>query len=497
MSLTIEIIREIYCSTLAFGDLVFAIIHSMNSSMADTARAEWTPTLALPSIFWLATLIFTCMCIASFPFFSSFPLRLDRWTALSVLVVPTGGAFRTAQDLTPDDTFNDIYLRFVIILVSHITYVSFRDWQGSKVSTGSASPRRRNPWLSGFKLGANPRGVGTEYEVPYLWHGEKSTAAYWSWRPSSKEGGARGTHTETAHREKLQTKMAHTETQHTQRLDLPMRGKWGAISIRLAYLLFNFLVICCWYELIADGSRLGITPSDYTYERSSIFRRMLRQTFRISRADRSITVQLPTGTSHHQTSHELLVRLHAAVANVLPDYLLLTSYHDVFAIFFLLTGLDDSWEWPPFFGSVAQAWSVRRFWGVFWHKLIYRSFSAHAAAITQALGVRQKTAFSRLLNNCMVFAMSGVMHGAVLWQFGYKCAWSTSMRYWMLQPVAFVLEGVVQAMWWKVRQSWLSGVRERVLVGVERAVGYAWVAAWLMWESPKRSFALRECNRRG
>jgi hypothetical protein len=146
--------------------------------MADTARPDWTPTLALPSILWLAALIFTCVCIASYPFFSSFPIRLQRWTALSILIAPTAGAFRTAQDLTPDDTFNDIYLRFVIILVSHIIYVSFRDWRGSKVATGSASPRRRAPWLSGFKLGANPRGVGIEYEVPYLWHGEKSTAAY-------------------------------------------------------------------------------------------------------------------------------------------------------------------------------------------------------------------------------------------------------------------------------------------------------------------------------
>ena len=30
---------------------------------------------------------------------------------------------------------------------------------------------------------------------------------------------------------------------------------------------------------------------------------------------------------------------------------------------------DRPEEWPPLFGSISEAYTLRRFWGVFWHKL--------------------------------------------------------------------------------------------------------------------------------
>jgi hypothetical protein len=80
-------------------------------------------------LFWSVSLLFACLVIASFP------SQLNRWTAVSILIVPASGAFRTAKDLSPDDTLNDIYTRFVIILVSHITHLSFRDASPGSVSS--------------------------------------------------------------------------------------------------------------------------------------------------------------------------------------------------------------------------------------------------------------------------------------------------------------------------------------------------------------------------
>ena len=85
-----------------------------------STREEWSLRLAAWPLFCSASLLSTCLYIASFPG------RLNRWSAVSVLIVPASAAFRTAKDLSPDDVLNDIYLRFVIILVSHITYLSFR-----------------------------------------------------------------------------------------------------------------------------------------------------------------------------------------------------------------------------------------------------------------------------------------------------------------------------------------------------------------------------------
>jgi hypothetical protein len=144
---------------------------------------------------------------------------------------------------------------------------------------------------------------------------------------------------------------------------------------------------------------------------------------------------------------------------------------------------------------------MRRFWTLFWHRLIYRSFNSHATFISRCLGIspNSKNFFSRFFKNYLVFLLSGIMHGAVSWKFGTPCAWKASLQYWLLQPAAFVLEGVVQAFWGKLKRSglfrkWFEGMRPEVLEGFEKTVGYTWVLAWLLWESPKRTFAIRHCK---
>jgi hypothetical protein len=231
-----------------------------------------------------------------------------------------------------------------------------------------------------------------------------------------------------------------------------------------------------------DAHKVGFTfEGDYALYKASILRRFVKQL-------------LSTSNTPPITKREFAVRAREALGNSAPDYLILSVYHDVFAIIFMTLGFDESWEWPPLFGQVTQAYSMRRYWSMFWHKLIYRSFNSHAAVISNALGINHKTVFSRIFNNSLVFLLSGIMHGAVLWQFGVKCAWSASMRYWLLQPVALVLEGVVQFLWEKFRRRFLNCVRPGVLGVFERVVGHTWVVTWLLWESTKRSFALAHCN---
>jgi hypothetical protein len=51
-----------------------------------------------------------------------------------MLIVPAYGAFETGDQLSPDLSLNDIYLRFVVILFSHMVYLSFKDTLGESVS---------------------------------------------------------------------------------------------------------------------------------------------------------------------------------------------------------------------------------------------------------------------------------------------------------------------------------------------------------------------------
>lgn len=93
----------------------------------------------------------------------------------------------------------------------------------------------------------------------------------------------------------------------------------------------------------------------------------------------------------------------------------------------------------------------------------------------------------------MVFVLSGFMHGAVPWMMGTRCAWKAGMEYWMMQPVAFVLEGIVAACWRKIKKENLRGIEAHVLDVLEMTVGYIWVASWLVWEAPRREGAVLRC----
>jgi hypothetical protein len=206
-------------------------------------REPWSMRVAALPLFWFAFLIGTCLVIVSFP------RRLNRWNAVSILIIPACGAFQTGKDLGPDDTFNDIYLRFIIILTSHITYLSFKDASpgsvSDSVSNGSGiradfrdkglvrkSGKNNEALISGYKLLFNARGVGTSWEVPYLWHGPKSTAELAN--PVDQDEKRR-------------------EQKASSKPGLPSRGKWGGVGVRAGYLLLNFLLLCCYYVCGANS----------------------------------------------------------------------------------------------------------------------------------------------------------------------------------------------------------------------------------------------------
>jgi hypothetical protein len=228
---------------------------------------------------------------------------------------------------------------------------------------------------------------------------------------------------------------------------------------------------------------LDIKPSDHTREKEGIIRRLLQTYVGKSPPPTPVTLR------------EFQVRALDAIDGVAGDVLLLSTYHDFCAIVFIAIGLDESWEWPPFFGVISKAYTMRGFWSMFWHRVIYRSFSSHAALVSSTLGIKQRTTLARYVNGFLVFGLSAIMHAMVTAKYGNPCAWGRSMFYWILQPFAFMIEGMVQFFWGKVRRRIEGSVNASMLDVFERVVGYVWVCSWLIWEAPKRVTALMECPR--
>lgn len=171
------------------------------------------------------------------------------------------------------------------------------------------------------------------------------------------------------------------------------------------------------------------------------------------------------------------------------------AFHSVCAVFFVGSGLDKPWEWSmSLFGPLSTAWSVRRYWGKHWHNYIYLSFSSHAKIVTRGwMGMQRGRIVTRLLENTMVFAASGVMHTLIRYiqsgSEGWDC-WVITFWY-MGQMLPIIIEDIAQN-WWKTKKVELGINDTRPLLVAEKVVGYAWVFGFNAWSIPKFEYTRRE-----
>lgn len=401
------------------------------SASPDLGLEVWSWRETFTPLLWTISFIFFGLLALSFP------RRFHTSSSLTLITLSVVLAIATSEDLFPDEFVTVIYWRFCIIYIAHIFFLLCSRKSQSNVRGVSDG----QPWLRGYKLLFNPRGIRTTWESP-------DTLA--------------------------------TSTSH-QSPDGRKTGRRLTMVKRLAVLCFEILVMSFYHEFFNTTVTLYVrlTAADFTPEKVSIIRRSLLALFR---KNTDLTVAA--------IAREWMIRLWHMVDDHISELFWLTAYHDGFAIFFSgILGLDSLDEWPPIFGSVSHAATMRGFWAHFWHRLIYKSFSYHAGLLcTRVLRLRDRTAV-RYSRNLAVFILSGLMHAFVDWRRGAKCALSANMWYWSIQPLAFVLEDAMQYAWMRFMRPKPETKTGRVLLmGFERSVGYAWVLIWLSWSYPKRRF---------
>lgn len=173
------------------------------------------------------------------------------------------------------------------------------------------------------------------------------------------------------------------------------------------------------------------------------------------------------------------------------DMLYFDSVYSLFAILWVcIFRLDEPDEWgTSLFGDLADCWTVRQYWGVYWHDYIRASFTAHTRLITRGvLRWENHSAARRAVESACVFGMSGLAHALVVYvqTEGRGEVWSIALWY-SAQMLPIMVEGVVQTLWGRSRVKAAVrcrlGVREATRV--ERIVGYAWVLGWMLWSVPR------------
>ncbi|KAI0117635.1 hypothetical protein F4776DRAFT_635904 [Hypoxylon sp. NC0597] len=185
------------------------------------------------------------------------------------------------------------------------------------------------------------------------------------------------------------------------------------------------------------------------------------------------------------THRDLTLRAITSVYWIWDSYVCLTLGHDFFAILFVLVlRWDLPTEWPPLFGSLADSYSIRRFWGVFWHRLHIRPFLAFTPSILCTTGDKKlETTRKRILRGAFrslwIFTMSAGCHAATNYVRLRRNTVYSEMRFFLLNYVACLLETVAGR---SVKVGTLLG--EHRDSSWMRFLGYVWVFAFFFCTVP-------------
>lgn len=374
---------------------------------------------------------------------------------VACIAIPIIFSFQFSNEFSSDTFMNKVFACSTVIYLAHISFIFFL-LPTQSVNEGRAQNGGKNinrtfdlpDWTYALKSIFNFRGVGTHWQV------RSRPVSAGPFQLPSNGSIARN----------------HKNPKRT-------------FVIRQSMIL---LYRCTFLSLYFDPSihpRLfGIgqyTIHDFSQEKEIFFRNLMFQTWSV-------------------TGHDVGVRVRFILDQMIPTYMILSSFHDMLAIISVGTGLDTPEEWPPLFGSICHAYTLRGYWSCFWHQLINRSFSAHASLFSKSiLRIPQRSLMSRYVNNALVFVFSGLMHSLVEWHVdpGSPCGYWGAAIVFSIQFFGIGVEEAVQRVSRQVeRRLPLKYQKSVFLRWGKRTVGYLWVFWFRFTIQPKTSYPKVRCT---
>ncbi|KAL9007365.1 MAG: hypothetical protein Q9173_007343 [Seirophora scorigena] len=191
------------------------------------------------------------------------------------------------------------------------------------------------------------------------------------------------------------------------------------------------------------------------------------------------------------TGEELALRVVSSLLHWVTFLCMMQALYDgVTVVVVGLLGWGRVERWPPLFNRWGECWSVRRFWGSFWHQFTRQKFLSPAYLLTfSLLRLRPGTFPAGYTLLTLTFCVSGAYH-----QFGDAARgvpWreAGAARFFATQAAGIMFEDAVQgAFRWtngqQRRRTTKKEDEDRPAQGWKAVVGACWVLVWLVWTTP-------------
>jgi hypothetical protein len=150
-------------------------------------------------------------------------------------------------------------------------------------------------------------------------------------------------------------------------------------------------------------------------------------------------------------------------------------------------------SWPPLFGDIRQAYTLRRWYSHFWHKAMRKAFTIHAVVVTErCFGLRKHTVAGRSIIVLLSFLFSGVMHTITGWQTRPCSDHSAPARLYLLFGVFILLEQAVLSAYLMVHEK-IGIPWTKAEMVFWRVFGCFWVAFFLTEVTVSSSYSVFRC----
>lgn len=190
------------------------------------------------------------------------------------------------------------------------------------------------------------------------------------------------------------------------------------------------------------------------------------------------------------TPRDLGLRAITSVHWIWATYFGITSAHDIFAaISVALLRWNEPSGWPRLFGPISEAYSLRRFWGVFWHRLHVKPFAAYAPSFLDNPRDQSHRTTRKALHSLWIFILSAGCHVVVNYATIRRDTSKQELTFFLYNWVVCFFETVLCR---TVTGTWLDLSTNGSISALwaRRILGYVWVLAFFFCTVPAWRYPL-------